>query len=136
MAERTLIQRLVDDDPPVPGRPFDTAVATRSVIDSLLVLMNTRQGSVTTRPDFGLPDFNDMVSEFPAATEAIARAIKRQIDTFEPRLRNVVVTHVPDEPDGPLKLVYSIRAELAMPECDDPVTIETVFGSDGAARVR
>ena len=136
MAERTLTQRLVDDDPPAPGRPFDVAVATRSVIDYLLVLMNTRQGSVSTRPDFGLPDFNDMASEFPAATEAIARAIKRQIDTFEPRLRNVVVTHVPGELDGPLRLVYSIRAELAMPDSDDPVTIETVFGSDGAVRIR
>ena len=136
MAERTLIQRLIDDEPPVPGRPYDASAASRSVIDHLLVLMNTRQGSVTTRPDFGLPDFNDLSTEFPAAAEAIARAIKRQIDTFEPRLRNVVVNHVPGEPDGPLKLVYGIRAELAVSETEDPVTIETVFGSDGSVRIR
>jgi type VI secretion system protein len=135
MAERTLVQRLIDDEPPTPGRPFDISVATQSVLDYLQILMNTRQGSVSARPDFGLPDFNDMASEFPAAVPAIARAIKQQIDTFEPRLRNVVVRHVPD-PDRPLTLAYRIRAELDLPETDDAITFETVFGSDGSVRIR
>ncbi|EDP65170.1 hypothetical protein BAL199_01449 [alpha proteobacterium BAL199] len=135
MAERTLLQRLIDDETPVAGRPFDTSVATQSIVDYLQILMNTRQGAVGTRPDFGLPDFNDMASEFPAAVPAIARAIKQQIDTFEPRLRNVVVRHVPD-PDRPLNLAYRIKAELAVEDSDDPVTFETVFGSDGSVRIR
>lgn len=135
MAERTLLQRLIDDEPPVPGRPFDMSLAVQSILDYLQILMNTRQGAVATRPDFGLPDFNDMVSSFPAAVPAIARAIKHQIDTFEPRLRNVVVRHVPD-PDRPLTLTYRIRAELAISGVEDPVTFETVFGSDGAVRVQ
>ncbi len=135
MAERTLLQRLIDDDPPAPGRPFDSSLAVQSVLDYLQILMNTRQGSVGARPDFGLPDFNDMVSEFPAAVPAIARAIKHQIDSFEPRLRNVVVRHVPD-PDRPLTLAYRIRAELAIDRGEEAVTFETVFGSDGSVRVR
>ena len=135
MAERTLLQRLIDDDPAVPGRPFDTSVATQSIVDYLQILMNTRQGAVDTRPDFGLPDFNDMASEFPAAVPAIARAIKQQIDTFEPRLRNVVVRHVPD-PDRPLTLAYRIRGELVVAESENSITFETVFGSDGSVRIR
>lgn len=135
MAERTLLQRLIDDEPPTPGRPFDNSKAVQSVLDYLQILMNTRQGSVGARPDFGLPDFNDMVSEFPAAVPAIARAIKGQIDAFEPRLRNVVVRHVPD-PDRPLTLAYRIRAELVVTQAGDAVTFETVFGSDGSVRVR
>jgi len=135
MAERTLLQRLMDDDPPAPGRPFDASVAVQSVIEYLQILMNTRQGSVAARPDFGLPDFNDMVSAFPNAVPAIARAIKHQIDEFEPRLRNVVVRHVPD-PDRPLTLTYRIRAELAISDSDTPITVETIFGSDGAVRVQ
>ena len=135
MAERTLLQRLIDDDPPTPGRPFDASLAVQSVVDYLQVLMNTRQGAVATRPDFGLPDFNDMVSTFPSAVPAIARAIKQQLDTFEPRLRNVSVRHVPD-PDRPLTLSYRIRAELATSDTEDPVSFETVFGSDGSVKVR
>jgi len=135
MPERTLLQRLIDDDPPTPGRPFDTSMAVQSVVDYLQILMNTRQGAVSTRPDFGLPDFNDMISTFPSAIPAISRAIKQQLDTFEPRLRNVVVRHVPD-PDRPLTLSYRIKAELVTSESDDPVTFETVFGSDGSVQVR
>jgi type VI secretion system protein len=76
-----------------------------------------------------------MVSAFPDAVPAIARAIKHQIDIFEPRLRNVVVRHVPD-PDRPLTLAYRIRAELAVSNSDSPITVETIFGSDGAVRVQ
>lgn len=135
MAERTLLQRLISEDPPAPGRPFDASIAVESIIEYMQILMNTRQGSVAARPDFGLPDFNDMVSTFPAAVPAIARAIKHQIDVFEPRLRNVVVRHVPD-PDRPLTLTYRIRADLATSDSDTPITVETVFGSDGSVRVQ
>lgn len=135
MAERTLLQRLMDDDPPTPGRPFDSSIAVQSIIEYMQILMNTREGSVAARPDFGLPDFNDMVASFPDAVPAIARAIKKQIDEFEPRLRNVVVRHVPD-PDRPLTLTYRIRAELAVSDSDAPITLETTFGSDGAVRVK
>lgn len=135
MAERTLLQRLMDDDAPAPGRPFDASVAVQSIVEYLQILMNTREGSVAARPDFGLPDFNDMVASFPDAVPAIARAIKKQIDEFEPRLRNVVVRHVPD-PDRPLTLAYRIRAELSVSSNEAPITLETIFGSDGAVRVQ
>ena len=135
MVERTLFQRLLDDEPPASWRPSDASVAIHSIVGYLQILMNTRQGAVTTRPDFGLPSFNDVATETPVPAPAIARAIKRQIDTFEPRLRNVVVHHVP-EPDRPLTLVYRIRAELAGEAYDDSVVLDTVVGSDGSVRVR
>ncbi len=52
----------------------------------------TRQGSVLTQVDsFGIEDFNHYNSRIQAAPE-IAKMIKKNINMFEPRLKNVRVS--------------------------------------------
>jgi len=135
MFEQTLFQRLLDPRPPRATTAFDTTRQMGSVLAHLREIFNVRAGAVPTRPDYGLPDFNDLVIQFPAAVPAISRAIKQQIEMFEPRLRRVSVRHVPD-PDRPLSLFFNISAEMVMPDGQERVAFETVLGADGSVSVR
>jgi type VI secretion system protein len=135
MFEQTLFQRLLDPQPPRTTVKFDAARQTDSVLSRLRELFNVRSGTVPTRPDYGLPDFNDFVIQFPAAVPGISRAIKLQIEMFEPRLKRVTVRHVPD-PARPLSLFFSISAELLGPDGQERVAFETMFGADGSVSVR
>ena len=135
MFERSLFERLLDEKQTPPSATIDGARAVSSVMDHLQRLFNARTGAVPIREDYGMPDFNDLVAQFPAAIPAISRAIKTQIDLFEPRLHRVIVRHVPD-PDRPLSLFFAITAELDLPEGSERVSFETIFGADGSVRLR
>jgi type VI secretion system protein len=135
MHSRTLLQRLIEPDKAPASTRISVSEVMESVLEHLARMFNVRQGAVSTRPDYGMPDFNDLVMQFPAAIPAISRAIKQQIDRFEPRLSKVVVRHVP-EPDQPLSLYFQISAELEVPDHDERVSFETVFGGDGSVRIR
>jgi type VI secretion system protein len=80
-----------------------------SIIEHLRVLLNARRGSSPSCPEFGIPDFSDLVHQFPGAIQVLQRAIRETILTFEPRLRQVNVRHVPSE--DPLTLRYEITAQ-------------------------
>jgi type VI secretion system protein len=106
-----------------------------SVLDHLRKMFNVRQGSVLTVPVYGMPDFNDIVFQFPDAILEIQRAIRTSIEQFEPRLRRVRVRHTPDEED-PLNLRFEIRAELVLEDEHTPVWFETSLDTSGRASVR
>jgi len=105
----------------MPGRGFLSRLdatgvqATRaldeydSIVNHLRVLLNARRGSSPACPDFGIPDFSDLVHQFPSAIQTLQRAIREAIMTYEPRLRQVTVRHVPS--DDPLSLRYEIAAQ-------------------------
>jgi type VI secretion system protein len=106
----------------------------RSVASHLSHLLNTRQGSAATVPDYGLPDFNDMITRFPVAITEIKREIKRTVEKYEPRLQRVRVTHVPDE-DKPLSLRYEVTAQLMVQGKRSNIWFETVFDDSGKVQV-
>src|SRR5215831_11241685 len=80
-----------------------------SIIEHLRVLLNSRRGSSPAAPDFGIPDFSDLVHAFPGAVQTLQRGIRETILAFEPRLKQVTVKHVPS--DDPLTLRYEITAQ-------------------------
>lgn len=98
-------------------------------------MLNVRLGSVMALDDFGMPDFNDVVKEFPDAITRIRNAIKQFIAKYEPRLSQVHVQHIHD-PDQPLLLKFSISGRLAY--CDDAqrVSFNTVLTGSGQATVK
>jgi type VI secretion system protein len=79
-----------------------------SIVEHLRVLLNARRGNSPACPDFGIPDFSDLVHNFPGAIQILQRAIRETILNFEPRLKQVTVKHVPSE--DPLTLRYEISA--------------------------
>ncbi len=112
---------------------LDPSVLLEDVLGHLRELFNVRQGSVPIRPDYGMPDINDVVHEFPDAIEILRTEIRHQLEKFEPRLSEVAVRHVPS-PDRPLSLVFRITASLLVAGAGR-VTMETEVGSDGLVRV-
>jgi len=114
---------------------LDPNVLAESVLKHLERLFNVRQGNVATRPDYGLPDFNSLVHQFPDAGVEFRKAIKRAIDEFEPRLRNTTVTTDTDGHDDKLTLRFKITAKLDAKGLKRPVNFTTQIDDDGRFRV-
>jgi len=112
----------------------DPSVLLDDVLRHLRDLFNERQGSTPTRPDYGMMDINSLAHRFPQTISTLRAEIKRQIETFEPRLSDVAVRHVP-QPDLPLGLVFAVTATLVTPDRKQRVTVETTVGADGQVRV-
>ena len=98
-------------------------------------MLNVRVGSCLARPDYGMPDFNDLVFEFPSALPVIARAIRRQMDLFEPRVKHARVTHIPD-PDNPLRISFRIQADIDLHGDAYHAVFEILLGGDGRVQIR
>lgn len=132
--EHSLLERIEAPARAGRGGDVEASLLLDSVIANLARTFNTRQGDAPARPDYGMPDFNDMASQFPDALAVIARAIRTQIVEFEPRLVNPVVRHVPD-PDSPLAIRYHVSAQLVLPGRSERVAVETTLDDSGHMRV-
>lgn len=136
MFERSFFERLVNPD------EFNNLTAhvdpdkvARSVLRHLKQMLNTRAGSAATLPDYGLPDFNDLVLRFPDAILELRRAIKLCAEKYEPRLTNVKVDYLPDE-ENPLGLRFEITAQLVIDGERAGIWFETTLNSAGKVAVR
>ena len=54
-------------------------------------MLNTRKGSSNLDPEYGVPDFTDLLHDFPDGARSLEQAIKQVIVRYEPRLTGVVV---------------------------------------------
>lgn len=134
--ERTLLERIAQpEDHHMGALGSDPRKVSESVQRHLVNMMNTREGSSLSVPDYGLPDFNDLKHRYPDALNEIRRAIKRCIEKFEPRLTRVKVKYVADE-DHPLQLRFEINALLNANGKNSSVWYETTLDSAGRARIR
>lgn len=79
-------------------------------------MLNTRQGSCLTCPDYGLIEVSEILYDFPDAVGIMQRAIKNSIQTYEPRLKNVQVRHIKSDAAGELILQFEISAQLNLPD--------------------
>ena len=113
----------------------DVKKLSQSVLQNLQDIFNTRQGNVLTLPDYGSPDFNDMVSKFPDAIMEIRKTILNNIREYEPRLKNIRVRHILDD-ENPLSLQFEIQAELNLAKTKSSVAFTTVMGDSGRINVR
>jgi type VI secretion system protein len=83
----------------------------RAILEHLLVLLNTRHGSCSMDPGYGLPDLTDLAHNVPEGVPALQHMIVEAIQRYEPRLQAVSVRPVPLSP-GSLSLSFEVRAEL------------------------
>ena len=133
--EARFLDRLNSEDSAAYRLTPDADKLAHSVLSHLVRLLNTRQGSSATQPDYGLPDFNDLVTRFPDAINELKREIKRQVEKYEPRLIRVRVNHVADK-DQPLSLRFEITAQLLLGEGTADVWFETMLDAAGRVRLR
>lgn len=97
-------------------------------------MLSTRAGSVQTRPDYGLPDFNDMRCSLHESLSQSRRQIEGFIQACEPRLANVHVRLLPRDRD-PLVLTFVIDALLTVNGVTQPVAFRAQLGEAGRVEV-
>ena len=127
MAERGLLTRLAASNQ---GSLAPRGNPVAAITEHLRSLLNTRKGEAAAAPDFGIMDFNDIVHLFPSAIPRMQQSIRTAIQEFEPRLKNVIVTHVPDEQD-PTALRFDIIAQLNLKDARGTVRFHTELKPGG-----
>lgn len=139
--ERSLLDRLDHRTGPASYTTrFDSNAMLDNVIANVQNMLNVRLGSVTALDNYGMPDFNDVVNQFPDAVSHIRQAIREFLQTYEPRLENIHVHYLPD-PEQPLLLRFAIEAtlrhqDLASRDQKTRVAFDTVLTGAGQATVR
>lgn len=103
----------------------------QSVLQHLRVLLNTRQGNSALDPLYGVPDFTDLVHNFPDGLLALRRLIAQTIERYEPRLSRVSVRPTRILRDV-LVLHFDVRAELPNGR---PVIFDTTVSRGGHIQV-
>ncbi|OAD20662.1 GPW/gp25 protein, partial [Candidatus Thiomargarita nelsonii] len=72
---RTLLERIDHpEEESIRQLTPDADKLLQSVLQNLQNIFNTRQGSALILPDYGSPDFNDMISRFPDAWAEVLSA--------------------------------------------------------------
>ena len=130
----SLFERLAAAEEGSVARGADRGAAIASIVRNLHINLNSHAGSVPTRPDWGLPDFQHLALRMEQTAPLLAREIRRQIEAFEPRLRRVRVRHRP-HCDLFMVASFDIRAELVFADETLPVSLETRIHANGAVRV-
>lgn len=135
MAGHTLLTRIRNPEYAVARRSISDAETRDSVLLHLRAMCSTRRGTMVTAPDFGVIDVSELVHSFPDAIALMARTIRHSIQTYEPRLTNVVIKHVPNE-TGDLTLRYEIHAQLLNGDHKAAVRFETSVDPTREIKVR
>ena len=84
--------------------------------------------------DYGIPDFLDILRSFPESVREIERVLRQTIQKYEPRLKAVRVSFLPQEED-PLSLRFQIAARLSS-DARQQVVYESHIDSDGKVQLR
>lgn len=127
--ESTLLERLTNPDPTGSRRlDLDMGRVKRSILNHLQQMFNTRHGHAPAQPDYGIPDLNTFMFEFPESIAPMRQAIERSIEKYEPRLKHVKAVWVRDE-ENPLNIRFEISARLAMDKGNIPFKFSTQVGS-------
>jgi len=128
----SLLTRIRRPEYAVARRSISDTETRESVLAHLKVICETRAGTMLSCPDYGTATVSEMVHSFPDAIAEMARAI-RTTQTYEPRLANVKLTHVPATD---LTLRYEITAYLVIDGAKVPVQFETSLDETRRITVR
>lgn len=102
-----------------------------SIKTHLTRLLNSRQGSLTHMPDYGLPDVAEIYQGLPYSVTDLVTAIKTTIEKYEPRIKNIVVKpQAKQEKDCVLQLEISGTTIQ-----NETIQFGAYFMSGGAAEI-
>ncbi|MGV3345441.1 type VI secretion system baseplate subunit TssE [Enterobacteriaceae bacterium LUAb1] len=88
----------------------ETDQVIMSVLDNIQRILNTRAGAVAHLPDYGLPDMSQLIQGMPGTAHSLLMALEQVLLKYEPRLKQLHVTLLPESEQGVLR--YAIDAEL------------------------
>jgi type VI secretion system protein len=109
----TLLARIRRPELAQPRRAISEREIRDSILENLVHMCRTRMGTMLTCPDYGIADVSEMIHSFPDAITIMAQSLRHTIQTYEPRLQNVQVIHVPADLLD-LTLRFEIRARVVL----------------------
>jgi type VI secretion system lysozyme-like protein len=98
-----------------------------SIVTNVTSILNTHEGDGYTCPTMGC-DFVGLMSRWPTSESDVMAALRRTIEMYEPRLRNVHVRRVENEGN---QISIEITAELKESSSRERVRLQTQLGVDG-----
>ena len=113
----------------------DSGRIVDSVLSHLQRVLNTKTGTVQIADDFGLPDFTDLMYNYPEAVRGLERSIQTMIQKYEPRLKTVRVRFIPQD-DVRLSLDFQITAEIHGEDEKIPVLFESQMDLSGRVKIK
>jgi type VI secretion system protein len=112
-----------------PGRVID------SVLDHLTRIFNTRRGNVPIADDYGIPDYTEFLHNYPESLRDFERAIKQTIVQYEPRLKTVRVSFIPQDNDV-FTVKFQISARLVSTADNTSVLFESHLDTSGKISIK
>jgi type VI secretion system protein len=104
------------------GQPISDVPSSQhrllSIKEHLAALFNTRRGSLSHLPDYGLPDISEICDNMPESIGMLRRAIEETVREYEPRLTQVQV--VEHEEAGGNSTAFSVSFNLIAQIVDGP----------------
>lgn len=115
------------------GRP--PASTYEAIRDHLVVMLNTRRGSISHLEDYGLPDLADIYKGYPDSLHFLGAEIKRSIEKYEPRLVHLKIELVSSSSDQ-FEAGYAITGYLKDSDGrSSAVTFRTMISQGGRAKI-
>lgn len=109
------------------SKNFDNLSLCKSIQNHLILLFNSRQGSLQHLPNYGLPDLNKIYQDLPNSLHFFSRHIKEAIEMYEPRLTHINV-HYKSVEQNNCVIYFEISAEVITGKS---LYFDTYFMSDG-----
>lgn len=81
-----------------------------SVLDNMQRILNSRAGTLSHLPDYGLPDMSKILQGMPGSAHELMVTLSDRLLKYEPRLQKINVVMLEQSVPGELR--YAIDAEL------------------------
>jgi type VI secretion system protein len=104
---------------------------TLSVLDNLQRILNSRAGSISHLPDYGLPDMGLILQGLPASAHGLMATLATTLLKYEPRLAAVNIKLLPQRQPGHLE--YAVDAQL---KAGERLTFGTSLAPEGKVLIR
>lgn len=104
---------------------------TLSVLDNLQRILNSRAGSLSHLPDYGLPDMGQILQGLPASAHGLMNTLVHTLLKYEPRLAAVQIELLPQAVPGHLE--YALDVQL---KAGEQVTFAATLAPEGKVLVR
>lgn len=104
---------------------------TLSVLDNVQRILNSRAGSLSHLPDYGLPDMGVILQGLPAAAHGLMNTLANTLLKYEPRLAAINIELL--EQTQPGHLEYALNIQLKEGE---QLTFGATLAPEGKVLVR
>ena len=131
----TLLSKIRKPELAQPRRAVSDREIRDSILQNLVCMCTTRMGTMLTAPDYGIADVSEMIHSFPDAISLMAQTLRHTISTYEPRLQNVQVIHIPSEVTD-LTLRFEVRARVVLEGSKTAVKFETALDPSRKLTIR